>query len=99
MRRPKNEKRKELGLVFSFRFISLSLPPPPQRQRQRRLPPCLPPPAHEHQPAAQRAFLHFNACSPAIVVFVCLYLLDDLVAAVFAFQLICMVVLPVMYVQ
>jgi hypothetical protein len=57
---------------------------------------CLPPPAHEHQSAAQRAFLHLNACSPSVVVFICLYCFDNLVAAVFAFQFICMVALPFM---
>ena len=39
---------------------------------------CLPPPAHEHQSLGQRVFLHLNAVSPAVVVFVCLYSFDNL---------------------
>ena len=41
-------------------------------------------------------FLHANAFLPVLVMIICLAVLDDIVLAIFTFQILCMIILPAM---
>ena len=55
-------------------------------------------PKHEVQSAMQRAYLHLNACLPFVVMVICLGLTGNIISAIFIFQLLCMVILPSIYI-
>mmetsp|Transcript_75370 Transcript_75370/g.151547 ORF Transcript_75370/g.151547 Transcript_75370/m.151547 type:complete len:344 (+) Transcript_75370:71-1102(+) len=59
---------------------------------------CLPE-HNQRQNKCQRGFLHFNACLPAVVMAVCLYALNNIVMAIFVFQILCMISLPLIYIH
>jgi len=53
-------------------------------------------PQHASQSPTQRTYLHANACLPFVVMIVCLGVVGDIVLAVFVFQILCMIILPLM---